>query len=84
MRACRKSSTRIASLLLSNGADTSATDQYGATALIIAASEADGEIVDLLLQNGADPAVKDKNGWTAFMWAQSIGAKDIAERLALG
>jgi ankyrin repeat protein len=67
--------------LLDKGADLEARDQYGATALIIAASEFRTELVKLLLGKGANVNTKDRNGWTALMWATSMGHTQIVKLL---
>jgi ankyrin repeat protein len=73
MRACRRGFVEIAEALIAHGADLEAKDQYGATALIIAASEYHIRILEALLNAGADINATDRNGWTALMWARSMG-----------
>ena len=81
MRACRKGYFDIIELLLDHGADTEASDQYGATPLIIAASEFNINGVKLLLERGANPNATDRNGWTALRWASSMRYDPIVKIL---
>lgn len=73
MRACRRGDVDVIKALLEKGADVESRDQYGATALIIAASECKVDATRLLLEKGANTFAKDRNGWTALMWASSVG-----------
>lgn len=57
------------------------TDQFGQTALHIAAFEGYSDIVDFLLLNNASQSLQDKNGWTALHCAASNRHLAIAERL---
>ncbi len=61
----------VAAILLENGADPELKDEYGATALIITASEGHVDTARALLDHKADTHAKDKNGWTAWLWAFS-------------
>jgi ankyrin repeat protein len=44
-------------------------NNYGGTALMIAATTGSPEVVQLLLDSGADAAIKDKGGKDALRWA---------------
>ena len=69
----------VAKLLLDNGADTEAKDEYGATSLIISASEGHLETVKELLAAKANIHAKDKNGWTPWLWAFSAGHAEVVK-----
>lgn len=62
---------KIVSLLIENGADVNACDQFCWTALMSAACSGKFEIVKLLLENGANVHVKNLNDKTALQIAQS-------------
>ena len=55
---------------LDAGADVNAVDEYGQTALMLAAESLGvynkKDIIELLLQRGADVSIKDPGGWTAL------------------
>ena len=55
---------------LDAGADVNAVDEYGQTALMLAAESltvyGKKDIVATLLEHGADVSIKDPNGWTAI------------------
>jgi outer membrane protein assembly factor BamB len=54
---------------LNDGADVNATDEYGRTALMLAAESLSvygkKDIIEALVQHGADVSLKDPHGWTA-------------------
>ena len=68
--------------LLALGADVTAQDNDGDTALHGAAQTGNVEIIRMLLDKGADPNVKNKVGGTPLMWAAVYG-HDEAARLLL-
>lgn len=56
--------------MLAAGANPNARDEYGDTALMIAARQNPfPEVAAILLQKGADVNAKDDDGWTALMLA---------------
>lgn len=55
--------------LLAGGADANARDEFGATALMLAAHNGQLELVEALLAHGAEVDAKDELGWTALMKA---------------
>jgi hypothetical protein len=54
---------------LNDGADVNATDEYGRTALMLAAESLSvygkKDIIEALVRHGADVSLKDPHGWTA-------------------
>ncbi len=63
--------------MLAHGADVNATNDFGTTALILAAKKGHTKIVKLLLEKGADVRSTERNGFTALRWAAEKGHKDI-------
>ena len=59
--------------LLEAGADVSAKDYSGWTALVWAAANGHTATVQTLLEAGADVNAKDYSGWTALMWTAHAG-----------
>jgi ankyrin repeat protein len=57
---------KTVSLLLARGADLTARDDRGRTALMIAAQRGHKHIVELLLDHGADRTMADNEGKTAW------------------
>jgi ankyrin repeat protein len=71
----------IVKLLLDNGADVNATDAFGVTALVLAASSGHKALVELLLARGAKVNDKDYEGAGALYVATIMDRVDIAELL---
>ena len=71
----------VAKVLIDNGADIKAKDEYGHTALHMAASEGRIELAKVLIGNGADINVKDQNGHTALYEATRSGHTEIVNLL---
>ena len=63
--------------LLGNGANVSAKDCDGITALMHAAKLGDWKAIEYLMQCGANPEEKDEKGWTALNYAQKYKQYDI-------
>jgi len=62
--------TALQQLIADGELDINAKDDYGWTALALAAMHGQTECVRLLLDNGADPSVAyDVNGWTPLIYA---------------
>jgi uncharacterized protein len=68
--------------LLAHGADVSAVDADGDTALHGAAKSGNVEIMRLLLDKGANPNATNRQGGTPLMWTAVFG-HDAAARLLL-
>jgi ankyrin repeat protein len=67
--------------LLKTSVDLEVADEYGATALIMAAYRGHTAVVKELLDAGASINAADKNGWTAMVWAVSRRHNDVVELL---
>jgi ankyrin repeat protein len=63
---------RLARQLLNAGANLNARDDFGSTALLVAARHRKSELVELLLSKGADPTAANCRGETA---ASFLGSK---------
>lgn len=72
---------RIVQFLLSRGADVHAKDEYGNTAVHMAAGHDYKIVVDLLLKHGADIESKDSDGNTALLHATKSGYEDMVRLL---
>src|SRR5437867_7191371 len=70
-----------AKTLLAAGADVSAAQPDGATALHWAAYQDSVELVDALLHKGAKPSAADEYGETPLNLACANGSTEIVERL---
>lgn len=55
--------------LLSLGADTETTDQYGKTCLIYAAQYCQSNMIELLISMGSDLEAKEEDDWTPLHYA---------------
>lgn len=67
MQAVRYRRADIVQILLSRGADVNAGDEYGRTALILAATGAFGNIARLLVDHGAQVNARTTDGWTPLL-----------------
>ena len=80
----RESSYEMIKFLIDRGADVNAKTPTGATVLMRAAANRDGDAVDvvkLLLDHGADVNAKSDDGSTALMSAASRGYHELCELL---
>ena len=77
--AARSGHKEVVELLLANGANVNAEDEYGDTALYCAAN-GNKNLVALLLSKGAKVNIKDRAGFTPLDSA-AFGNKDVAELL---
>lgn len=66
---------------LAHGADVTAQDDDGDTALHGAGQTGNVEIIRLLLDKGANPNAKNKQGGTPLMWAAVYGNQDAVRLL---
>jgi cytohesin len=73
--------TEIAELLIDNGADVNANEDYGWTPLHNAASEGHMEVAELLIAKGADVNAKNNYGDNPLHGAAEQGHKEIVELL---
>ena len=71
----------IVEILLDHPVELEAKDEYGATALIIAAYRGHLDIVKTLLGAGAEVHAQDRNGWTAMVWAVSRRHNNVVDFL---
>lgn len=67
--------------LIDNGVDLNERDNYGWTALQLAAAYGHSDIVSLLLRNGADPNQTNAQGRNALMYAAAFNHINIASEL---
>ncbi|HEY5667267.1 MAG TPA: ankyrin repeat domain-containing protein [Gammaproteobacteria bacterium] len=67
--------------LLEAGADVALTNNYGASAMSLAAEIGHAEIISLLLEAGADPDSPNPEGQTALMSVARTGKVDAARTL---
>jgi ankyrin repeat protein len=81
MAAAYGGSDEIARMLLAHGADPSATDRVGKTAMEYAAGQGSTAVVQLLLDNGVDVNRVYKNDLTALMWAAGYDRADTVKLL---
>ena len=79
--AIKQNDIEAVEVLLEEGVDVNAKDNYGATPLISAAFFGYTEIAELLLEAGADPNIKDKDGWTPLMIAAMDGKTGVVKLL---
>jgi len=78
-----KLKVKTLNLLVSHGADVSATNRDGRSALMIAALEGDDVEVDYLIRHGADVNQQDDAGKTALQLLDSIYDKNLDDDLTL-
>ncbi|KAL8966600.1 MAG: hypothetical protein Q9197_005892 [Variospora fuerteventurae] len=71
----------MVTLLLDNGSDIEAKDNWGRTSLVHVAILNRIEVVKLLLSRGADHAAKDVVNWTALHWAAVKNHLDLLKIL---
>jgi len=67
--------------LLEQGVDVNTRDQWGQTALHIAADRGNKEVVELLLEHGADVNSEDARNRTALYYSVEKGHKEVVELL---
>src|SRR5262245_5963936 len=74
--AVRADEVEVADLLLKAGADATAQNRLGVTALYLAATNGNGTMVRKLLDRGANPNQVEKTGETVLMVATRSGGTD--------
>ena len=75
------STASMAKLLMEQGADVRAADNFGSTALMCAARGGHEAVAQLLLQHGANVAAANNFGSTALMFAAQGGHEAVAQLL---
>lgn len=73
---------RLSEKLLRLGADVNARDEFGTTALMLAARRGKNVLVKVLLSKGADPGLKNCRGESAASLAQFGGYPTLAQALS--
>ena len=76
--AARDGYKEIVELLIAEGANVNANNQYGYTPLHLATTK---EVAALLISNGADVNAKIDEGWTSLHSAVANGHKEVVEVL---
>jgi hypothetical protein len=71
----------VIEFLLKRGVDVNARNDWGETALVIAARDGRDTLVETLLNNGADPNIRTNAGFSALTMAKENGHAKVAERL---
>jgi len=71
----------VINFLLKKGLDVNARNEWGETALVIAARDGIDALVEILLNNGADPNIRTRAGYSALTMAKENGHAKVAERL---
>ena len=66
---------------INRGDDVNARNEYGQTALMLAAIKGHTETVKALIDAGVYVDTRDVDGWTALMWANDKGNWEIARVL---
>jgi ankyrin repeat protein len=77
----KKRGTALVELLLSRSPDPAATDEFGNTALCIAAETPQEDVIKVLLKHGYDINHQDEEGVTALMIASARGHQTVVEVL---
>ena len=81
IQAADRGATAAVQQLLQKGAKIEAKDEYGATALLLAARYGNAETVKLLLDKGAEIEATDKYSSTALLLAAEQGKTEVVKRL---
>lgn len=74
---------KLASFLVSKGADVNHVNARGNTPLIVAVASADKVMVDILIKARADVNARNNTGDTALIWAVKMKKADIVRTLLL-
>lgn len=81
IRSAIRGNLELVQFLLDHGADISAKNKEGSTALINAVFVQDSEVVKELLDKKADPNVKNNNGRTALTYASFHNNQEFIQLL---
>ena len=81
MLAVSNENSKIAKMLIEDGADVNAKDKFGNTALLLAAHLGSLDLLTGLLSAGADLDEKDDDGETALMSAVAAGDAGCVQAL---
>ena len=76
MKAAEWGQLEVVKYLIDNGADMEAKNNFGATALLYAASNEHLEVCQYLIEQGADLDAKDEDGETVHDYAKKCGRGD--------
>ncbi|MBP7710339.1 MAG: ankyrin repeat domain-containing protein [Rickettsiales bacterium] len=68
--------------VVSAGFDANVSDDFGETALMLAAKNNQKDVVEFLLENGADPFLKAGNDYAAIHYAANNGHLEIVKLFA--
>lgn len=79
--AVRADELEVADLLLTAGADATARNRLGLTALYLAAANGNGPMIRRLLDHGADPRHMEETGETMLMVATRSGSADAVRAI---
>src|SRR5512133_2627050 len=79
MTAARTGNIEVAGVLLEAGADLSAVDGHGSTALMAAALSSKADMVEFLIKAGSDIRTRNKQGRTVFEMA--VSGKEVRPEL---
>jgi ankyrin repeat protein len=79
--AARGGHKEIVELVIANGADVNAKDEYGLTPLHNAAYKGHKEVVELVIAKGADVNAKGVEGWTPLDIAIELKQPETADLL---
>ena len=68
----------VIKFLLERGLDVNARNEWGETALVIAARDGSDALVEILLNNGADLNIRTRAGYSALTMAKDNGHANVA------
>ena len=81
IKLCKSGDARKVEEAIINGANVNAKNNYGGTALMLAAENGHTETAELLLKHGAEVNAKNNGGWTALRHAAERGNTETASLL---
>ena len=80
LMAVQRDVQKIASYLISNGADVNVKDKYGRTPIYYVESL---PMLEMLLENGADVHIKDNNGKYCYNYIEGISKRAFKDSIPL-